>query len=262
MRLIICILFLSGTILTYGQPIEDARAIILKYQEASSIDNLQSTIKYKNISKKGRVQERSLEQFILQKDPNTHTYNFLLKFVSPTDISGTSILTVQHEDKADDQWLYLPVLRKAKRISPSKKGDRFMGTEMTYEDLSNYLSEPMEEYSYQSVGEEEVLERNCYKIIATPLEADKTEYSKRVLWIDKTTHLQVQSHFYNKKDQLEKIFTAKDIRKIEGTRFFKAHFIKIENLLTKNRTEVYYENFVINKGVDENIFSKSYIETL
>lgn len=262
MRFIICILFLLGTILTQGQPIEDARAIILKYQEASSIDDLQSTIKYKNISKKGRIQERSLEQYILQKNATTHTYNFLLKFVSPADISGTSSLTIQHEDKADDQWLYLPALRKAKRISASKKGDRFMGTEMTYEDLSNYLSEPMEDYSYESVGEEKVLEKDCYKIIATPLADTKTEYNKRILWIDKTTHLQVQSHFYNKKDKLEKIFTAKDIRKIKGTDFFKAHFIQVENLLTKNRTEVYYENFVINKGVDENIFSKSYIETL
>ena len=194
MRLLICILFLSGTIFTYGQTTEDARAIILKYQEASSIDNLESTIKYKNISKKGRVQERSLEQFILQKDPISHSYNFLLTFVSPTDISGTSILTIQHEDKDDNQWLYLPVLRKAKRISPSKKGDRFMGTEMTYEDLSNYLSEPMEDYNYESVGEEKVLEKNCYKIIATPREGVKTEYSKRILWIDKTIHLQIQSH--------------------------------------------------------------------
>lgn len=262
MRFIICTLFLLGTLLTNAQPVEDARAIILKYQEASSIDDLQSSIKYKNISKKGRVQERSLEQYILQKNANSHTYNFLLKFVSPADISGTSSLTIQHEGKADDQWLYLPALRKAKRISASKKGDRFMGTEMTYEDLSNYLSEPMEEYDYKSEGEEKVLEKNCYKIIATPLGSTKTQYSKRVLWIDKATHLQVQAHFYNKKGKLQKVFTAKDIRKIEGSNFFKAHFIQIENLLTKNRTEVYYENFIINNGVDANIFSKSYIETL
>lgn len=262
MRFSICILFLLGSVLTFGQSKETAQSIIAKYQSASAIDDLQSKIKYKNISKKGRVQERSLEQFILQKDASSNTYNFLLKFVSPADISGTSSLTIQHDGKADDQWLYLPALRKAKRISASKKGDRFMGTEMTYEDLSNYLSEPMEEYNYELVGEESVVQKNCYKIIATPLASTKTQYSKRILWIDQVTNLQVQSHFYNKKGKLQKVLTAKDIRKINGTQFHKAHFIQIENLLTKNRTEVYYDGFVINRGVDQNIFSKSYIETL
>ncbi len=258
----ICLFFFLGTVLTYGQSTKTANSIIEKYQTASAIDDLQSTITYKNISKKGRVQERSLEQFILQKDASSNTYNFLLKFVSPADISGTSSLTIQHDGKADDQWLYLPALRKAKRISASKKGDRFMGTEMTYEDLSNYLSEPMEEYNYELVGEENVMQKDCYKIIATPLAGTKTQYSKRILWIDQATSLQVQSHFYNKKDKLQKVLTAKDIIKISDTNFYKAHFIQIENLLTKNRTEVYYDGFVINKGVNQNIFSKSYIETL
>jgi len=262
MRIIICIICLCASITIFGQSSNNAVEIIKRYQEASSIDDLQSTIKYKNISKKGRVQERSLEQYIFQKDASKNTYNFLLKFVSPADISGTSSLTIQHSSKADDQWLYLPTLRRAKKISPSKKGDRFMGTEMTYEDLSNYLSEPMEDYEYQLEGEEVVDGNTCFKIIATPQSHAKSKYKKRILWIDKATSQQVQAHFFNKKDVLQKIFIAKDIRKIDGTNIYKAHFIKIENLLTKNRTEVYYKDFVINKGLDENIFSKSYIETL
>lgn len=262
MRIIICIISLCASVTIFGQASNKALNIIKKYQEASSIEDLQSMIKYKNISKKGRVQERSLEQYIFQKDASKNTYNFLLKFVSPVDISGTSSLTIQHSSKADDQWLYLPTLRRAKKISASKKGDRFMGTEMTYEDLSNYLSEPMEDYQYQLEGEEVVDGKTCHKIMATPLPHAKSKYKKRILWIDKATSQQVQAHFFNKKNVLQKVFTARDIRKIAGTNLYKAHFIKIENLLTKNRTEVYYTDFVINKGIDENIFSKSYIETL
>ncbi|MEM1124693.1 MAG: outer membrane lipoprotein-sorting protein [Bacteroidota bacterium] len=239
-----------------------ADQIIKKYQAATAINDLQSTLKYKNTSKKGRVQERTLEQYILQKDAATNTYNFLLKFVAPADIRGTSTLTVQHAEKADDQWLYLPALRSAKRISASKKGDRFMGTEMTYEDLSNYLSEPTDEYSYELVGEEKIGDRACYQIKATPLAAVKTQYSQRILWIDKATFLQVQAHFFNQKEELMKVFSAKEIKKVVGTDFHKAHYIQLENRLTKNKTEVFYSNFVINKGVDKSIFSKSYIETL
>lgn len=239
-----------------------ADQIIEKYQAATSIDDLQSTLKYKNTSKKGRVQERTLEQFILQKDAATNTYNFLLKFVAPADIRGTSTLTIQHADKADDQWLFLPALRSAKRISASKKGDRFMGTEMTYEDLSNYLSEPMADYNYELTGEELIDGKNCYKITATPIPSSTTQYSQRILWIDKVTFLQLKADFYNKKGALMKVFTAKKVQKIAGTNFHKAHYIQLENLLTKNKTEVFYSNFVINKGVDQSIFSKSYIETL
>lgn len=255
------LLLLASLSLTAQSSSEEARNIIDQYQKATAIDNLQSQITYKNTSKKGRVQERSLEQFILQKDKTSNTYSFLLKFTHPADISGTSSLTLQHPDKADDQWLYLPALRKAKRISASKKGDRFMGTEMTYEDLSNYLSEPVDEYSYEFAGTENINGQEAFKIIATPLSKTKTQYTKRIIWIDQATHLQVQAHFYNKKDVLQKVFSAKEINKIPGTDLYRAHYIQIENLLTKNKTEVYYRDFKINKGVDENIFSTAYIET-
>ena len=208
------------------------------------------------------MQERTLEQFIQQTDAAKNTYNFLLKFIAPADIRGTSTLTLQHAEKADDQWLFLPALRSARRISASKKGDRFMGTEMTYEDLSNYLSEPTKDYSYELLGEETIDGIACYKIAATVLPTASSQYSKRILWIDQVTFLQVQAHFYNKKAQLMKVFVAKDIQKIGDTNYYKAHYIQLENKLTKNKTEVFYSDFVINKGVDNNIFSKSYIETL
>lgn len=239
-----------------------AEQVIGKYQAATAIEDLQSTLKYKNTSKKGRVQERTLEQFILQQDAATNTYNFLLKFVAPADIKGTSTLTLQHLDKADDQWLYLPALRSAKRISASKKSDRFMGTEMTYEDLSNYLSEPVADYQYKLLGKEVIDRQICFKIEAKPLATTNTQYSKRILWIDEATFLQVKANFYNKKGDLMKVLTTKEIKKIAGTDHHKAHYIQLENLLTKNKTEVFYSNFVINKGVNKSIFSKSYIETL
>lgn len=240
---------------------EEALRIIEKYQTATTIHDLQSSITYKNTSKKGRVQERTLEQYILQQDAVNNTYSFLLKFTHPADVNGTSSLTIQHPKKSDDQWLYLPVLKKAKRISASKKGDRFMGTEMTYEDLSNYLSEPIAEYSYVFDGNETVNGYNCYKITATPLAGTTTQYSKRILWIDQATHLQIKTHFYNKKDELQKVFTAQDIQPINGTDIHRAHYIQIENLLTKNKTEVHYKDFAINQGVDASIFSTAYIET-
>ena len=256
------LLLITSGLDVYAQTSLTPEEIIEKYIAATSIENLNSTLRYKNISKKGRVQERKLEQYILKNDHGNETYNFLLRFVSPNDVRNTATLTIQHEGKADDQWLYLPVIRSAKKISASKKADRFMGTEMSYEDLSNYLSEPKDDYSYQLGQETLISGRTAYQITAIPKPNTKTQYSKRILWIDKETYLMVKCDFFNDKDQLFKRYEAEDIKAIGNSDFYRAHFVSLHNLITNNKTEVYYEDFHINEGVDKGIFSKSYIETL
>ena len=258
-KLICIILSMSSAII--AQSSQEALTIIQKYKEATSIESLSSIIEYKNISKKGRVQKRTLEQFVAKNSYGEDSYNFLLRFTSPSDVSNTSALTIQHDDKDDDQWLYLPVLRSAKRISASKKSDRFMGTEMSYEDLSNYLCEPIKEHRYTLVTTETIDDRMCHLIVATTIETAKSQYSQRKLWIDTETHLLIKSEFYDHKEELIKRYTASDIRHI-GSDIHRAHRISLENLKTKNKTEVSYAEFEINKPIDKSIFTKSYIETL
>ena len=241
---------------------EDARSIILQYQEANSIEDLTSEIQYRNISKKGRVQSRELQQYIHRADKASNKYNFLLQFTAPGDIAGTSTLTLQHQEKDDDQWLYLPALRSAKKISASKKSDRFMGTEMTYEDLSNYLSEPVDEYNYTLIGEDEMSGSKTMKIEVSPLQGTQSQYSKKVVWIDESVNQMLRMEFYNKKGELLKTFVASDIRLVPGTSHYRAHQIVIENQKTGNRTEVVYDGFVIDSGVEKEMFSKSYLESL
>lgn len=246
----------------YSQDLTEADQIIAEYKKSTSIRNLKSTLTYKNISKKGKVQERKLEQFILKNNNGVDTYNLLLKFVSPRDVRNTSTLTIQHETKEDDQWLYLPVIRSAKKISSSKKSDRFMGTEMSYEDLSNYLIEPSSEYDYVLLGIEEAGENNTYRIEAIPKANANTQYSKRELWIDTDNFVLIRSDFYDKKGQLLKRYSSKDVRIIGTSDKYRAHEVILENLQTLNKTQVFYENFEINEDVDKGIFTKSYIETL
>lgn len=244
----------------FAQTNTEALRIIEAYQAATAINDLRSELTYTNISKTGRQQQRSLKQAILRNQAAQNTYNLLLEFTAPGDVAGTATLTIQHADKDDDQWLYLPVLRTSRRISASKKADRFMGTEMTYEDLSTYLSEPLEDYSYRLLGEESINGRNAYKLEATPKAGINTQYSRREMWIDKATHLMLRTDFYDKKGTLLKKYLASDIHKI-GERFYRAHQIELINHQSGNRTKVVYSNFIINQGVDANLFSKTYLET-
>jgi len=240
---------------------QEAIEIIERFQEANSFQDLSSKVAYRNVSKKGRKQERELEQYIIKSEMGSDQYKFLLSFTKPGDVAGTSTLTIQHSQRDDDQWLYLPALRTVRKISASKKSDRFMGTEMTYEDLSNYLSEPIEEYDYNLMGEEKVGERTCYRIEALPRSETKSQYTRKELWIDTGNFVMLRIHFFNDQEQPIKVFEADDVRQIEGSTLFRAHEVKIENMKTGNYTEVSYSDFMIDQGIDKQKFSKAYLES-
>jgi outer membrane lipoprotein-sorting protein len=240
--------------------ITDGADIMKQHRKSTAVQDLTGQLTYTNISKSGRRQTRTLQQHILRTDEGDYTYNLLLEFISPQDVAGTATLTLQYQQKDDEQWLYLPALRTSRRISPSKKSDRFMGTEITYEDLSGYLSEPIEDYQYRLLGEEVVEGRPAYKLEAVPQKGVRTQYSKRQLWIDQATHLMAKTLFYDQKGELLKAYTATGIRSI-GKGAYRAHQIKMDNVKTGNTTIVKYEDFAINQGVDPSMFSTTWIET-
>ena len=244
-----------------GQSSPEALEIMDKYLQATAIENLTSKLTYTNISKTGRTQTRTLQQYIRSNDNSENKYSLVLEFIAPADVAGTATLTIQQAGKEDEQWLYLPAVRTSRRISPSKKSDRFMGTEMTYEDLSNYLSENTEDFEYRVLGEEALGQNMAYKIEAVPREGTLTQYGKRQLWIDKTTHLMLKTDFFDEKGDLLKTYSAMDIRPVGSASIYRAHKIKLENLQTGNKTEVIYEAYTINNGVSENIFTNTWLET-
>lgn len=245
----------------FGFTSPSALEVMQLYRKATAIKDLRGTITYTNISKTGRSQTRTLQQHIACNNEVAQTYNLLLEFTAPQDVAGTATLTLQHDKRQDDQWLFLPALRISKRISASKRSDRFMGTEMTYEDLSTYLSEPLEDYEYKLLGEENLEGRVAYHIEATPKQGTRTQYSKRQLWIDQETHLMLRTDFYDDKGKLLKIYTAHEIKPVGNSGFFRAYRVEVDNKQTGNRTKVEYSDFAINQGVDEQMFSKTYLET-
>ena len=250
-----------GLASTLSAQMTNGLEVMKTYQDALQVNDLKSGIEYHNISRKGKVQERKLQQFIQKRPEGKNRYNLLLQFTAPLDVKGTGTLTWQHEDADDDQWLYLPALRTSKRISPGRKTDRFMGTEITYEDLSNYLSESLEKYDYQLTGEERRKDADCYVIEATPTDAQEKKnsgYSKRVLWIAKDTYVNVHTEFYDKKGALLKEYSAWDIESVGG--HYRPLRAKMDNVQTGNKTEVIYAGIQIDTGLESDLFTKTYLE--
>ena len=263
MKTPVLLLVFGLSMFIYMTNAQDAKTIMKHYQTNAKIDYLTSEIEYNNHSKKGRVQNRKLKQFIKRRPETVDCYKLLLQFVAPGDVKGTATLTLQNDEKNDQQWLYLPALRGTKQISPSRRTNRFMGTEMTYEDLNNYLSEPLEKRNYKLLKEEAVNGINCYVIEAIPSTAKEKQtsgYSKRHLWISQENYSNIKTVFYNKSGEKYKIYEAFDINKVGNSTLYRPSKIIMKNLKTGNWTEVFYRNMQVNEMIEDNLFTVAYLE--
>jgi len=207
------------------------------------------------INKRGGERRRQLEQFIkTDKDNNRSS---LIKFLSPADIKGTGFLSIEYSDQDDDQWLYLPAFKKTRRISSANESDFFVGTDFTFEDLNR---EDLEDFSYSYLPDAEIEGEACFKILAIPLSPEKileTGYSKRELCIHKENFVLVFANFYNKSNELQKTYHARNLKKI-GEKW-RAFYMEMNNLEKSHKTILKFDEIKLDQGVDEEIFTERYL---
>ncbi len=186
----------------------------------------------------------------------------LFRFHAPSDVKGTGFLSIEHTDKADDRWLFLPALGRSRRISANEKTDRFMGSDFTYEDLERIN---LVDFDYELLEEEAVEEQVCYKIKATPNNPNtlKTSgYSQRILYVLKDEYQIVKIEYFNKKEELSKIFLGKDIKKVLGSTTTKVHYMEIQNLETNHTSIINFSNFKIDSGIKADQFTVRALEKI
>ncbi|NNF51280.1 MAG: outer membrane lipoprotein-sorting protein [Gammaproteobacteria bacterium] len=119
----------------------------------------------------------------------------MIIFEDPADVKGTALLTFSHKVDDDDQWLYLPALKRVKRISSSNKSGPFMGSEFAYEDLS---SQEVEKYTYKYLRDETVDGTDYFVIERFPVDK-KSGYTRQVVWIDQDEYRVRKIDFYDRK---------------------------------------------------------------
>src|SRR5206468_9786935 len=131
-------------------------------------------------------QERVRKTFGTSKlQPNGIDNRRMVRFLSPPDVKGTVTLLVEHSDTDDDIWIYLPALKKVRRLVASNKKDSFVGTDFSYGDVIGYK---VEEWNHKLRGEENVAGRDCYVVESTPRSpqiAANTGCLERIAWTDK-----------------------------------------------------------------------------
>jgi hypothetical protein len=186
--------------------------------------------------RQGNASVRRMELRSLEAGPGTDGGRTLLFFRSPPDVDGTALLTHSHATRDDDQWLYLPEIKRVKRISGSGKSGSFMGSEFSYEDLA---SQEVDKFKHKLLGEEDLGGRKTWKIERTPVDP-RSGYSKQTLWIDQQYMQGVKIDFYDRKGELLKTLTLEGMKPYG--KWFRADKLVMVNRQTKKESHLTFAN--------------------
>ncbi len=178
-------------------------------------------------------------------------------FDEPADVKGTAMLTFSHGLEPDDQWLYLPALKKVKRISSRNKSGPFMGSTFAFEDLG---SQEVEKYSYKFLREEACGEWQCYVIERKP-EYKHSGYTRQVAWLDKEAYRLVKVDFYDRKKALLKTLVASDFNQYLGL-YWRPGKMEMVNHLNGKSTTLEWADYQFQTGLTDRDFRSQALKRL
>jgi outer membrane lipoprotein-sorting protein len=174
-------------------------------------------------------------------------------FDNPRDVKGTAFLTHSHKIGDDDQWLYLPALKRVKRISSRNKSGSFMGSEFSYEDIA---SQEVEKYTYRWLRDEIYDGRDCFVSERYPVDKKYSGYSRMVSWMDKEEYRPLKMEYYDRKNALLKTLTITDYNQYLG-RFWRAGEMHMINHQSGKSTELRFTDYRFGTGLEEADFTQT-----
>ena len=173
----------------------------------------------------------------------------IIWFLEPKDDRGIAFLKIEHENRDDEMRMWLPAFKKVRRISSKKKSDAFMGSDLSFEDLSNRR---LNSNDYKRLEDAKWLGRDCYVLETVPKKESKSNYVRHVSWIDKNHMNILKEQSFNKKNKLEK---EKHFSYETRGEYQLIKKVNVENLLKKHATEITFSDMVINSGISDKLFN-------
>jgi hypothetical protein len=229
------------------------REIMEKVDARPDGDSRKTIMRMTLINRRGRARERTILSYSKDygKDRKTIMY-----FQKPADVKGSGFLSWEYDQasKDDDRWLYLPALKKVRRISGSSKNDYFMGSDFTYDDMGD---RSVDEDAHILLKEETLEEHDCWVVESVPEDPDYM-YSKVVQWIRKDSYVPAKVEYYDRTGSLLKTLTMPDIRQHEG--FWTSFKWIMDNTKEKHKTILELEEMKYNIDVTDSLFSVSTLE--
>lgn len=177
----------------------------------------------------------------------------IIVFSSPADVNGTKLLTWTHKSDNDDQWLYMPAIKRVKRISSHGRSGAFMGSEFAYEDMS---SQEVEKYTYKYLGEDTVEGRMVWKLERVPV--GKSGYSHQIGYFDQEYMNPLLIEYFDKKNELLKVATLSEFEKFGN--LWRAGTITMSNKQTAKKSILIWKSRKLGEDLDTEDFESDALE--
>ena len=216
-------------------------------------NDMNARVRMRLISKEGS--ERLRELTMLRKNlPGGGEQRFFIYFHSPGDVRGVTFMVWKHPPRDAERWLFLPALNLVRRIAANDKRSSFVGSDFSYEDISG---REVGEDTHTLLREETLNSRPVFVIRSAPKDERSVDFSYRLAWIDKENFVLWHEEYYDKRNELYKVFTADEVKQVD--RQWTTVRRTMKNEQNGHRTEVTFLEVSYNVGLEDSLFSERYL---
>ena len=223
----------------------------------NTIKSMQADMQLVLISSTGEQRVRKIK-FYSKTDPRTDLSRMLMRFIYPRDVVGTGFLTIENADRPDDRFLYLPALRRVKKIASSGRGGNFMSSDFTYYDMG---APKLEDWKYHLLREETRDGKRAWVIEARPSSRqvlEDTGYSKYINWVNQADSSVFYTEYYDKSGELKKVLIVKQFQKIHGTPF--ATDMVMHDVQINHKSRMTFENLKVDVPIPDKFFTPRFLQ--
>jgi len=233
----------------------DAGQIMEKSRELTLAGSLKANVTLSITEKNGSVRNRTIS--MITKSYPDGTEKRLIKFMEPADVKGTGMLIIDYEASADEMWIYLPALKRTRRIVSSEKGKSFMNSEFSNADMS---SPSLSDFKYRHL--EGSGQNDVWIIECVPSDNEKVAeygFSRRVSYIRKNNYQVKKMEFYDRENKLFKIIEISSVFPGENGKYIVSE-MKAVNLVNGRTSVIKLTNISIGSGVEDSLFTLQNLE--
>jgi outer membrane lipoprotein-sorting protein len=247
--------FCAGMVAAQDTSTQNAASIVQASRDRIDAATVSTRSRMVITARNGSTTERLIDQY--SKDDAQDRSRTVIVFQNPASVAGTRFLTIENTGGNNDQWIFLPSLGKVRRIAASEGSNSFMGTDMSYDDLS-VQGRKTEDDVHTLLREEQYNGAACYIIQSVPKDRSY-QYAKMILWIDKTTLVNHKIEMYNERGILVKMMESSGFHDVQG--FLTPSQIRVSTITAGTATVIYTDIIKYNDPIPEGVFTPRFLET-
>jgi outer membrane lipoprotein-sorting protein len=230
-----------------------AKQIVDKMAKGFDQKDMMVQIKMSLVDGKGTKRERLMRSRMKEVDGLSKS---VISFEEPADVRGTKFLVLENKGRDDDQSIYLPALKRVRRISSSQRSESFMGTDFSYYDLSTHNSE---EGDHKKLPDETMSGTSCYVIETVPKASSNSEYSKVKYWVRKDNMIAIKGEFYDKSGKLMKTMTSANLEQYKPGKWL-ARNLTMTNSSKGTSTVIDITKYALDAALADDFFTERFLK--